>query len=345
VADDNEVSNETIKRLSGLPASIAVHVADRFGVARARFASGNARGIVMMLAAMAAFVAGDAAMKVMSTRLPIGETMFVRGVMATALVWGLAVATGATRHLPRCVNGLLAWRTASDVGGAIFFQNGLSRLPFADAGAILQLNPLVVTAGAALFLGERVGWRRWSATGVGLIGALLIIRPGGSTFQWASLLMIGATLCAASRDLCTRMLPIGIPGLLMTAFSVTAVTMVSLVFRLFETWVRPSLLDVALLAIPAACMLIGQLCVVASIRAGEVSAVVPFRYSAILWTLLASFLIWGEFPDLWTLTGIAIIATAGLYTFHREQTLQRAARRQAATAAATPLADAKAGPS
>jgi drug/metabolite transporter (DMT)-like permease len=294
----------------------------------------NLHGIITMLIAMAFFVGGDAMMKVMSSRLPTGETMLIRGIIATTLIWSLTIYTGAARNMWRHMSGLLALRTMADVGGAATFQSGLARLPFADAGAILQINPLVVTAGAAIFLGEKVGWRRWSATAIGLVGVLLIIRPGGSTFQWASLLMLAATLCAATRDLSTSRLGGAVPTLMITAFSTTAVTISSLAFSLFETWVRPSFEHIAMLAVPAICMLIGQFCVVVSIRSGEVSAVVPFRYSAILWTLLLSFLIWREVPDWQTLLGIAIVVSAGLYTFYREQVRRREALAAARTKAA-----------
>jgi drug/metabolite transporter (DMT)-like permease len=214
-------------------------------------------------------------------------------------------------------------RSGCEMGAAVFFQNALSRLPFADVSAILQVNPLVVTAAAAVFLGEKVGWRRWTATGVGLLGVLLIIRPGGSAFQWASVLLLVATAFSTARDLITRQLPAGTPILLLTCLSGTAVLISSLGFMLFETWRWPTLVECAVLAVPAVCMLAGQLLVVVSIRSGEVSAVVPFRYSSILWALLLSVLIWQEWPDRWTLLGIAIVTGAGLYTFHREQVRRR----------------------
>lgn len=311
--------------------TIARHVTVRANLlARAwRVLGGNTRGILAMLVANFVFVLGDAAMKLMSARMPTGETMFIRGIVATTLIWGIVVATGSLRDLPNHLSRRVGWRTAAEMGGSLCFQSGLARMPFADASAIVQINPLVVTAGAAIFLGEKVGWRRWTATGVGLLGALLIIRPGTGTFQWTSLLLIGAVVFSMSRDLVTRRLPAGTPTLLITALTAPAVTLASLALLPFEDWRGPSLAEVATLAIPAVCMLTGQFCVIVSIRAGEVSAVVPFRYTAILWALTLSVLIWGEFPDRLTLVGIAIVAGAGLYTFYREQTLRRQAREQA----------------
>lgn len=290
----------------------------------------NVLGISCMLAAMGFFVVGDAVMKVMSMRLPTGETMFIRGVIAVALVWSLVMATGALPDVKNHLRWPLAWRTGADAGAAVCFQTGLSRLPFAETGAILQINPLLVTAAAAVFLGEKVGWRRWSATAVGLCGVLLIIRPGAMTFHWASLVLLMAACFSTARDLITRQLRTGTSTLVITAFTITAVWLASLLFIPFEPpWRLPTIGDVAMLAIPATFMLIGQVLVVISIRSGEVSAVVPYRYSAILWTLTLSFLVWREIPDRWTLLGIAIVCSAGLYTFHREQVR----RREAAAAA------------
>lgn len=295
---------------------------------------GNVAGIIAMLIGTAAFVCGDATMKVMSAHMPVGETMAIRGVIAAILVWSIAFWSGAAYHLSHHVSRLLAFRTGCEVGSAMTFQNALARLPFTDVGSFLQINPLVVTAGAALVLKEKVGWRRWTATGVGLLGALLIIRPGGASFQWASLLLLATILFSTSRDLATRRLAPGIPAIVITALSITAIMLSGFVFGLSEVWRRPTLGEVVFLGLPAIFSLIGQFAVVLSIRAGDVSAVVPFRYAAILWTLLLGFLIWRELPDPLTLTGIAIVVSAGIYTIHREQTLRREAARRAADAGA-----------
>jgi drug/metabolite transporter (DMT)-like permease len=319
-----------VRDLKGLITRLS-HLAKSVLLSNEQRGSSNVLGIVSMLVAMAFFIAGDAVMKLMSSHLPTGETMFVRGLMACAMIWALAIVTGSTQDMRRHLTRPVAVRTGAEVGAAVFFQNGLSRLPFAEVSAILQINPLMVTAAAALFLGEKVGWRRWTATAIGFCGVLLIIRPGAAAFQWASVLLIVATSFSTLRDLITRRLPQGTPTLLITAFSAVAITVASLGFLLFETWSWPSLTNIAALSVPAVCMLVGQLLVIVSIRSGEVSAVVPFRYSAILWALLLSVLIWGEFPDRTTLLGIAIVSGAGLYTFHREQVR----RRQAAIADAT----------
>jgi drug/metabolite transporter (DMT)-like permease len=289
---------------------------------------GNTRGILFMLVAMAAFVSGDALMKLASASLPTGEAIFIRGLVASTLVWVAVLTSAARRQVVHAFTRIMALRSGADVGGSILFQSALSRMPFADASAVLQINPLLVTAAAALFLGEKVGWRRWTATAIGFLGVLLIIRPGSSSFSWWSVVLIGAVMCATTRDLATRKIEAGIPALVITAISVTCVTLASLLLLPFERWVMPDPATLSRLVAAGALMLAAQLCVVISIRSSDISAVVPFRYSAILWSIGLGIMIWGEFPDRLTLMGIAIVSAAGLYAFFREQKLNRLAAAQ-----------------
>ncbi len=285
----------------------------------------NGRGIASMLGAMAAFAIGDSIMKLQSGHMPLGESLFVRGVMASTLIYVFARWLRVKLDIAVLKNRILLVRTLGDSAASFLYIAALGRVPLADAGAIMQINPLVVTAGAALFLGERVGWRRWTATAVGFLGVLLIIQPGAAGFSWASLLVIGAVMMSAGRDLVTRRLD-ALPTVVVIAAAAFVTTALSLTLLPFETWQRPAPLDLLRLAAAAVCVLIGQLLVVISIRSGDVSAVVPFRYSAILWTLLLSVLIWGYVPNKLTLTGIFIVSAAGLYAFFREQELKRLGR-------------------
>lgn len=294
-------------------------------------ASPNARGILAMLGAMAAFSFGDALMKLSSAHLPSGQAICVRGLIAMIFIGTIAVRSGALTEWRRLLHPHMPYRTLGDMGGSFFYICALPYMPLAEAAAILQINPLVVTAAAAVFLGEHVGWRRWSATGIGFIGAMMIIQPGSASFTWASVLCLMAVLSAVTRDIATRKL-VGVPTVLITMLAVTATLIASLAFAAFETWIRPEIGDVIRLSAAALCMLAGQMLVVTSIRAGDVSAVVPFRYSAILWTLLLSAAIWHYLPNALTLAGIAVVAGAGLYTFFREQTLRRNIVRMTAAA-------------
>jgi drug/metabolite transporter (DMT)-like permease len=288
--------------------------------------SENIRGIVAMLASMAVFVVNDTLVKVAAGSLPTGEAIFVRGVFTVALCACLIVGTGAAWALPHALSPRVLLRGLADVGGTVFFLSALVRMPMGDVFGILQFTPLAITAAAALFLGAKVGWRRWSATCAGLIGVLIIVRPGGDTFTPYAVLVIISVLFSVARDLLTRGVRTGVPTLVIAGASASIVTLSSLGFTLFETWVWPSPVTAVLLAGASVALLAGQYYLIAAMRTGEIAVVAPFRYSIILWAVLSGYLVWREVPDLATWVGIAIVSAAGLYTFLREQHLARAAR-------------------
>jgi drug/metabolite transporter (DMT)-like permease len=288
--------------------------------------SENIRGIIAMLASMAVFVVNDTLVKIAASSLPTGEAIFVRGVFTVALCVCLIYATGAAWALPHAVSPRLLLRGIADIGGTVFFLTALVHMPIGEVFGILQFTPLAITAAAALFLGARVGWRRWSATCAGLVGVLIIIRPGGDAFTPYAFLVMLSVLFSVARDLLTRGVGTGVPTLVIAGTSSCIVTLSSLGFTLFETWVWPALATVALLAAASVALLAGQFCLIAAMRIGEIAVVAPFRYSIILWATLSGYLVWRELPDLVTWLGIAIVAAAGLYTFLREQHLARIGR-------------------
>jgi drug/metabolite transporter (DMT)-like permease len=217
----------------------------------------------------------------------------------------------------------MATRSLGDVGSALFFQAALARMPFADLMGILQMTPLSLTAASALFLGEHVGWRRWTAVGVGFFGALLVIKPGSSAFNAWALLGVLSVLCGSLRDVSTRRLDVGLSPLLIMLLSQVVVAASGLVCLTFETWSMPNLTELFFLVFASVFSLAGHLCMIYSLRSGEIGAVAPFRYAGIVWSILLGFLIWHQLPDALSFIGIAILVSAGLYTFYREQQLRR----------------------
>jgi drug/metabolite transporter (DMT)-like permease len=278
-----------------------------------------------MLASMAIFVVNDTLMKVAVSHLATGQAIFVRGALTSVLGAIMIAASGAHRALPHALSRRVLWRAAADVGGTIFFLNALVRMPMADVFGILQFIPLAVTAGAALFMGAKVGWRRWAATCVGLVGVLIIVRPGGSAFSTAALLAFLAVLFSALRDLLSRSVPPGAPPLVIVTVGAGVVTFASLGFTVVETWRWPQNSTLVILLGASAALLAGQAWLVAAMRTGHIGAVAPFRYSMVLWAIVAGYVVWGEIPDAAAWTGICIVTAAGLYTFWREQGLERTA--------------------
>jgi drug/metabolite transporter (DMT)-like permease len=289
--------------------------------------SGSTRGIVAMVAATALFCIGDAMMKLAATKLPTTETMFVRSLTSTVLVLGYAWGSGAFAHLRRAWSRAMARRAGGDVAASLLFQAALGRMYFADIMAVLQIAPLTLTAGSALFLGEKVGWRRWSAVAVGLVGALLIIKPGSNAFNWWAIVAVVSVMFAALRDISTRQIDPLLPTPVILGLSAVAVTLASLAGCLFETWAQPDAATVAKLLGAGVCSMLGQVCVITSVRAAEISVVAPFRYAGIIWALMLDLVIWTHVPDGPAMVGIIAVTAAGMYTFYRERVLHRAARR------------------
>jgi drug/metabolite transporter (DMT)-like permease len=294
--------------------------------------SDNLRGILSMLAAMGSLIVNDVFLKVAATDLPTGEAIFLRGLFATLLCVGFIAATGALGALRLATGRWVQARAGADVLGTILYLSALMHMPIADATALLQFAPLAITAGAALFLGARVGWRRWLATLVGLVGVLIIVRPGGAGFNAYSLLALSAIAFVAARDLLTRRVGAAVPSIVIAATSAAAVTVASAGLALLETWVWPSTLALLLLFLAGVGLLGGNYWIVVAARTGEIAVVAPFRYSVILWAVAAGLVVWGEVPDLPTWIGLAIVSCAGVYTILRENRLSQAARQSVAAA-------------
>jgi drug/metabolite transporter (DMT)-like permease len=288
--------------------------------------SESVQGILAMLAAMAIFVVNDTLVKITTATLPKGETIFVRGVFITTVCWMLIARSGQAAILSPIMSPLVLARGLADLGSTTFFISALVHMPIGDIFGVLQFTPLAITAGAALFLGAKVGWRRWTATCVGLVGVLIIIRPGASTFNPYASFAILSILCSVARDLLTRRLAATVPPFVIVGTSAALVTVASTGFAAFETWIWPWPAAVLMLFVASLALLAGQYWLVIAMRTGEIAVVAPFRYSIILWAVLAGFAVWGEIPDAPTWLGIAIVSGAGLYTFMREYQLAKAAR-------------------
>ena len=283
----------------------------------------NVRAILAMTASMLCFTAGDAFVKIVGRDLPVSQIMFVRGAFASCLVLGVCAWMGAFTQWRRLLTPLMAWRTVGEICATLFFFTGLMRLSFTDAAAIGQVAPLAVTAGAAVFLSEPVGWRRWTATAIGFVGVLLIIRPGTSAFNPAALLIVMAVAAVALRDLVTRQIGSTLPILLITAAAAVSVTLAGLLFSLVETWRVPTPTLLACLAAAATTVLGGYVFTILATRAGDVSVVSPFRYTSAVFGVGIGVLAFGEHPDGLTLLGLGIVIAAGMYTFMREAKRRR----------------------
>ncbi len=279
----------------------------------------NLRGMMLMIAAMGVFVLNDTFTKTVSEALPTGQIIATRGIIATLIMLPIVIATCGLRTVASSYSRPLLVRNLSEVVAVILFLSALFRLPIANVTAILQTLPLAMTAAAAIFLSERVGWRRWTAAGVGLLGILLIIRPGTDSFSWWYVPALVSVLFITARDLATRMIPPETPTVAVTFLTAAVVTVAGCLLGLTENWVWPDLGSFVRLATAAVLVLIGYAMLIEAWRGVEISAVAPFRYAVVLWAMLFGYLFLGEVPSAWTVAGSAIVVGAGLYTFHRER--------------------------
>jgi drug/metabolite transporter (DMT)-like permease len=280
----------------------------------------NTRGIIAMLIGSMGFIFNDALVKLASVDLPLGETVFIRGLFGIVFMTGAAWYTGALANFRQVLHPAVGLRVLGETVATVFYLAALFRIPIANNTAILQVLPLLVTAGSAMFLGEVVGWRRWSAVAVGFCGVLLIVRPGMEGFTVWSLSAFFGVCFMALRDLSTRRIPNHIP-----TFAVALASIIATTFAIgpgllpFEVWVMPSPQGLAYLAGAAAFILVGFVCVIVAMRSGEIAVVAPFRYSIVIWAIVLGIVIWGEYPDLLTMAGIGILIATGIYTFVRER--------------------------
>ncbi len=286
----------------------------------------------MMLLAGLAYIANDTLIKLASDHLPTGEIIFIRGSFGVAIMVGLVIATGAWRQLRWLGDRHVLARSISDMAATILYLVALFNMPIADISATYQIVPLMTTAAAAIFLGERVGWRRWIAIAMGFVGVINIMRAGGSGFDGFFLVALASMALIPLRDLVTRRLDAAAPTLLVVTGATVGVWLLGIVMTFSETWVQPTVHDWTVLTIAGALLVSGHGFMVLAMRHGAVAVVAPFRYAVVVYAILIGYFVWGDVPDAYMLTGTAIVVATGLYSFRREQRLAAAQRRQAALA-------------
>lgn len=282
-------------------------------------ASANLRAMGYMVVAMGAFVCSDTLMKATSSELPLGQMIAIRGIMSCLIMLPIVAMSCGLAILFRVYSWPVFIRNVAEIGAVFTFMSALFRLPMASVSGVLQVVPLTITAAAALILREQVGWRRWTASAVGLIGVLFIIRPGTADFSIWYLVAIGTVLCVTARDLATRFIAKTSPSLAIT-FITAIVTMLSgFALAATETLVSPSTDAIAQLAGASALVLVGYHSLIEAMRTGDISAIAPFRYSVVLWAMILGYLVFDEVPTSGTIIGSVIVIAAGLYTLHRER--------------------------
>jgi len=289
------------------------------------------KGIALILTSTIFLGTSDVTAKYLSATLPSIEITWIRFltfavIMVPAMVPGTPLFAMQTNRLT-----LHLLRGLGILGSSLFFISGLRFLPIAEASATGFVAPLLVTALSIFFLSEKVGLRRWIATGVGLIGVLIILRPGTGAFHPAAFFPLVSAFCWACTLIITRMMSGTERATTVMAYS-SLVGLVMLSGLVPSVWVTPTWHDIAFGVFIGVASTLGQWLVVLAFRYADASVLAPFSYTQLLWVSVLGFIIFGEVPDVWTVTGAAFIVASGLYTAHRE----RVRRSQLLAAAVEP---------
>jgi drug/metabolite transporter (DMT)-like permease len=271
---------------------------------------------------MACFAVEDTFIKLLSARLPATQILFSVGFGGALITLALAVTLNVNLADKILLNKHVISRTIADLFGALFFTSAMVLIPMSLLASILQATPLFVTLGAAILLGEKVGWRRWSAIFIGFLGVIIILQPGYGSFQLASLLGLAAVLCLALRDVVTRDMATEIPTLTVTFYACLAMGSAGFIaYPFFGTPIMPTTFEAIVLVCAAIIGLTGYFLIVLATRKGDVSVIAPFRYSRLLFSLGLASLILGEMLTLPILLGGLLVVSSGIYTFGRERRL------------------------
>lgn len=288
----------------------------------------NLRGIVFMTLSMALFAFDDMFIKLASSDVGVGQIMTIQALLGAFYFGIIAFRRGERLSRSAVFSRSIVLRNIGDVASALCFITALSLMPISNASAILQATPLAVAFGAAVFLGEPVGWRRWCAIGVGFAGVMIVIRPGYEGFNNASFLALAAVLGLAVRDLGTRAAPKAVSTEMIAFVASLCILVAAIVFQSVSSpWSWMSLHITAMVLTGSIFGILGYQLIMHALRIGETSLIAPFRYARIVFAIAVGFVVFGERPDPLTYAGSFLIVASGLYTLYREQTVRYRRKR------------------
>lgn len=295
--------------------------------------SDNLHSAILTILSSFVFTINDALMKLILFEYELFFALLIRGVFALPILILLCMYE---RMLFVRLGGrdwmLVFGRACCEVGLAYCLLTALMQMPLATLTALLQSSPLFLSLIAFIFFGERFKWRRWVALGVGYVGVLIIIRPSEAMSLSAAFFGLASVGFIVARDSFSRLFSLQVPTLFPALINVMAV----MIFAglLADSWHLDQLISwqiswppmymILAFAGAALTIIIANMLVVAMMRKGDIGFVSQFRYSAILFSLVAGYFLFGEWPDIITFFGAALVIAAGLYSFARERQAQHA---------------------
>ncbi len=284
------------------------------------------RGLVYWLAAILFFSGLDATAKYLTQTYPVMQVVWAR--YAVHFVLGVLLLSGGGWKSVFRPNRpwLQAGRSAALLVATICFFSALRFIPLAEATAIIFVAPFMIVGISVFFLGEHVGIRRIAAVGVGLVGVLVILRPGAGAVHWAAFLPLVTAAGYAIYQVLTRMVAAADPPLVSLFYAALFGTVVMSFIVPFH-WVTPSAFDLAAMVALGLFAAIGHWLVILALQYATAAELAPFHYVQMPLATATGLILFGDFPDRWTILGAGMIVASGLFVLYREARARRSAAR------------------
>ncbi len=289
----------------------------------------NLLGSLWMIAAMAIFAIEDAFIKAASVTVPIGQVLIIFGGGGAILFALIARAKHESLRNPEVLSKPMRVRVGFEIMGRLFYVLAIALIPLSAATVILQATPLVVVAGAAIFFGEKVGWRRWTAIFVGLAGVLVIIQPGTDSFSALSILALIGMFGFAGRDLASRAAPKSLSANVLGFYGFLSIVIAGVAYAVWESvpFVWPDAQTSVYLIGSIMAGVVAYACLMTAMRTGEVSTVTPFRYTRLIFGITLGVILFGEEISAAMVAGSALIVVSGLFILWQSKRARRIARQ------------------
>lgn len=277
-----------------------------------------------MIASMIAFAIADTLVKVSTATMSPAQVTFY--LMSGALILFTLMAVLQKDRIidARAFSPIMLLRYCTEIAGMIGMVMALANVPISVVGAITQASPMLAAVGAVIFLHESVGWRRWCSFIIGFAGVLLIVQPGAVEFDFAMLWAILALVALSIRDLTTRLVPSDIASASLATYTMIAATPFTIMWVFYNgERLLPDQMNWFVIVPMVVLGAMGYMLLIASIRMAEVSIVMPFRYSRIIFLLILGIVVFDEKPGALMLLGACLIIASGSYMMWREQQVKK----------------------
>jgi drug/metabolite transporter (DMT)-like permease len=282
-------------------------------------------GLPFLLAATISFGFLDSVAKLLTQTYDPLQVTWGRFTFALVIVLPFALRLATRGGLRSRRPGLQLLRASLLAACNFMFFIAIQTMQLAEVQAIAFIAPLLVTALAALILGERVGPRRWLAVAAGLVGVAVILRPGSGLLHWAAFFAVAQAVINALFHLTTRAIAAHDPPQLTFVYTATVGAVVATPF-VPMVWVWPTATDWLLMGVTGLAGALGHLFMILALRRAEASSLAPYMYLQLPWITFLGWMMFGHLPDSWTILGAAIVIGSGIYVYSRERYLRRVGR-------------------